>query len=70
MLDELTLVREALRQLDVLRGTLMRRARRYLLATFVIAASLGAASCRIPLGNGCDILIAEPGVQAGVACNF
>ena len=48
----------------------MRRARRYLLATVMLAIPLATASCRIPLGNGCDLLIAEPGASVGVACNF
>ena len=50
-------------------GYTMRRARRYALVGMLAALPLAASACRIPLGNGCDLLIAEPGTQIGVSCN-
>jgi hypothetical protein len=35
----------------------------------VMALPLLAGACRIPLGNGCDLLLAEPGANVGVVCN-
>ena len=49
----------------------MTRTRRMLLAVFMLVAlPIIASSCIIPLGNGCSLLIAEPGIDAGVACNL
>jgi len=47
----------------------MTRARRYALIAMLAALPIAASACRIPVGNGCDLLIAEPGAQVGVVCN-
>ncbi len=30
---------------------------------------LAATACQIDLGNGCTLLVAEPGANIGVVCN-
>ena len=30
---------------------------------------LAATACRIDIGNGCTLLVAEPGANVGVVCN-
>lgn len=40
-----------------------------LLGGMLIAMPLAASSCVIPIGNGCNLLILEPGAQFGVVCN-
>ena len=47
----------------------MRRARRYALVGMLAALPLAASACRIPVGNGCELLLFEPGAQLGVVCN-
>jgi len=48
----------------------MHRVRRYALTAVLVALPFAAGACRISLGNGCDLLVGEPGAQVGVACNF
>jgi len=47
-----------------------RRRKMLLTVTMFAGLTFSASSCVIPLGNGCNLLLFEPGVQAGVACNF
>lgn len=35
----------------------------------VMALPLLAGACKIPIGNGCSLLVAEPGAKIGVVCN-
>lgn len=49
----------------------MTRARRTgLTILMALGLTLATAGCRIPLGNGCEALILEPGTQFGVSCNL
>lgn len=43
---------------------------RLLLLGAVVMTPLAASACTIPLGNGCDLVVGEPGAQVGVVCNF
>jgi len=49
----------------------MTRARRTGLTILMfLGLTLATAGCRIPLGNGCEALVFEPGTQFGVSCNL
>ena len=41
-----------------------------MLVGMIAAIPLATSACRIDVGNGCQLLIAEPGAQAGVICNL
>jgi hypothetical protein len=43
--------------------------RQMLLGGMLLAMPLAASGCVIPIGNGCNLLLFEPGVQIGVVCN-
>jgi hypothetical protein len=49
----------------------MRKLRRWLLVGLILTIPLAASACRIDIGNGCQLLIGEPGpTSAGVICNL
>jgi hypothetical protein len=43
--------------------------KRWMVVGMIASIPLATAACRIDIGNGCQLLIAEPGAQVGVACN-
>ena len=47
----------------------MSKRARIALVSLVAAVPLFAGACKIDLGSGCQLLIAEPGAQIGVVCN-
>ncbi|MGI9579171.1 MAG: hypothetical protein ACR2OH_13300 [Microthrixaceae bacterium] len=47
----------------------MSKRARIALVSLVAAVPLLAGACRIDLGNGCELLVAEPGANVGVVCN-
>jgi hypothetical protein len=48
----------------------MKKRRVRMLAIGVVALTpFLASACRIDIGNGCELLIAEPGANVGVVCN-
>jgi len=47
----------------------MSKRARIALVSLVAAVPLLAGACRINLGNGCELLVAEPGANVGVVCN-
>jgi hypothetical protein len=47
----------------------MTKLKRWVLVGVIAAMPLAASACRINVGSGCTLLIAEPGVQVGVLCN-
>lgn len=47
-----------------------RRTKNLVLGAMLIAMPLATSACVIPLGNGCDLLIGEPGTDLGVSCNL
>lgn len=48
----------------------MKRKGRVLLAGFMLALPFSLGACRVDLGNGCALLLFEPGTQFGVSCNL
>lgn len=48
----------------------MSRVRKVALTAMLVVLPLAAGACKIPLGNGCNLLVGEPGAQVGVSCNF
>ncbi|MCB1256238.1 MAG: hypothetical protein KDB26_03990 [Microthrixaceae bacterium] len=46
-----------------------KRSIRMLDIAALAALPLAATACRIDLGNGCELLIAEPGANIGFVCN-
>jgi hypothetical protein len=48
----------------------MRKLKRWLQIGLILTIPLAASACKFDLGNGCALLIGEPGVSAGVTCNF
>lgn len=52
------------------RGERMKKRSVRLLAVGILAAlPIVASACRIDVGNGCEVLIAEPGANIGFVCN-
>ena len=47
----------------------MRRFKRLMVVGMIAAIPLATSACRIDIGNGCVLLIAEPGADAGVVCD-
>lgn len=47
----------------------MNRARRIVLASLMIALPFSLGACTFDLGNGCTLLLLEPGANLGVVCN-
>lgn len=47
----------------------MSKRARIALVSLVAAVPLLAGACRINLGSGCELLVAEPGANIGVVCN-
>ena len=48
----------------------MKKFKRLMLVGMIAAIPLATSACRIDVGNGCQLIIAEPGAQAGVVCNI
>jgi hypothetical protein len=42
---------------------------RLLMVGAIALLPLAATACRIDVGNGCTLLVAEPGANIGVVCN-
>ena len=47
----------------------MRKIRRMAVVGMMVSLPILASACRVPIGNGCDLLIAEPGANIGFVCN-
>lgn len=47
----------------------MSKRARIILVGVVAALPFLAGACKIPVGNGCELWIQEPGVNLGVVCN-
>ncbi len=48
----------------------MKKFKRLMLVGMIAAIPLATSACRIDVGNGCQLIIAEPGADAGVVCNI
>jgi len=48
----------------------MKRKGRVLLAGLMLALPFSLGACTFDLGNGCTLLLFEPGTQFGVSCNL
>ena len=48
----------------------MKKFKRWAVVGMIAAIPLATSACRIPVGGGCELLLLEPGAQAGVVCNF
>ncbi|MCP4435509.1 MAG: hypothetical protein GY812_08445 [Actinomycetia bacterium] len=47
----------------------MSKRARLMMIGLVAAVPFAAGACKVDLGNGCQLLIAEPGANIGVVCN-
>ncbi len=47
----------------------MTKVKRWVLVGMIAAMPLAASACRISVGNGCTLVVGEPGAQVGVLCN-
>lgn len=57
-------------RITVIKGEIMKKRSVRMFAVAVLAVlPLAATACKIDVGNGCSILIAEPGANIGFVCN-
>jgi hypothetical protein len=47
----------------------MSKRARLMIVGLVAAVPFLASACKVDIGNGCQLLIAEPGAKLGVVCN-
>jgi hypothetical protein len=48
---------------------LMTKFKRLMVVGMIAAIPLATSACRIDVGNGCQLLLFEPGADAGVVCD-
>lgn len=68
--DPLGYARNVVTSATTTKGGFMKKRSLRMFAVAVLAVlPLAATACKIDVGNGCSVLIAEPGANIGFVCN-